>query len=155
MFGTLAEYKTIEGFKKAPVISFNTLSEDYDWKIIAAFITNAYPEEDNGYVFKYYFTNLSTVERYSSFLSELSQRSVYDTGVDVLPTDKILTLSTCSHEFNEARFVVVARLVRKGESTDVDVSKASVNENPRYPQAYYDKKNKTNPYADAYRWEVG
>ena len=106
-------------------------------------------------MFKYYFTTLSTPERYASYLSELSQRSLYDTGVDVLPTDKILTLSTCSHEFENARFVVVARLVRKGESPTVDVSRASVNENPRYPQAYYDKKNKTNPYSDAYRWEVG
>lgn len=155
VFGTLDAYKSIEGFKKAPVITFNTLSEDYQWKVIAAFITNAYKEQDNGYVFKYYFTTLSTVERYASYLSELSQRSLYDTGVDVLPSDKILTLSTCSHEFEEARFVVVARLVRKGESPTVDVSRASVNENPRYPQAYYDKKNKKNPYADAYRWEVG
>lgn len=155
VFGTLDEYKSIEGFKKAPVITFNTLSDNYQWKIIAAFITNAYPEEDNGYVFKYYFTTLSTVERYASFLSEISQRSLYDTGVDVLPSDKILTLSTCSHEFNEARFVVVARQVRTGESPKVDVSRASVNENPRYPQAYYDKKKMTNPYADAYRWEVG
>lgn len=155
VFGTLDAYKSIDGFRKAPVITFNTLSEDYQWKIIAAFITNAYEEDDNGYVFKYYFTTLSTPERYASYLSELSQRSLYDTGVDVLPTDKILTLSTCSHEFENARFVVVARLVRKGESPTVDVSRASVNENPRYPQAYYDKKNKTNPYSDAYRWEVG
>ena len=155
VFGSLDEYKTIEGFKKAPVITFNTLSEDYQWKVIAAFVTNAYEKDDNGYVFKYYFTNLSTTERYASYLSELSQRSLYDTGVDVLPTDKILTLSTCSHEFEDARFVVVARLVRKGESATVDVTRASVNENPRYPQAYYDKKNKSNPYADAYRWEVG
>ncbi len=155
VFGALDEYKTIEGFKKAPVITFNTLNEDYSWKVIAAFITNSEKEDDNGYIFKYYFTSLSTTERYASYLNELSQRSLYDTGVDVLPTDKILTLSTCSHEFDDARFVVVARLVRKGESTDVDVSKASVNDNPRYPQAYYDKKNKENPYADAYRWEVG
>lgn len=155
VFGALDKYKTIEGFKAAPIISFNTMYKDYKWKVIAAFITNAYEKEDNGYVFRYYFTSLSTEERYSAYLNELAQRSLYDTGVDVLPSDKILTLSTCSHEFNEARFVVVARLVREGELAEVDTMRASVNPNPRYPQAYYDKKGKTNPYKNASRWEVG
>ncbi len=155
VFGALDEYKTIDGFKAAPVITFNTLYKDYSWKVIAAFVTNAYEKDDNGYVFRYYFTQLSTQERFAAYLNELSQRSLYDTGVDVLPTDKLLTLSTCSHEFEDARFVVVARLVRNGESTDVDVSKATVNPSPRYPQAYYSKKKLTNPYENAYRWEVG
>ncbi len=154
VFGALDAYKTIDGFKKAPVITFNTLYKDYQWKVIAAFITNAYEQEDNGYVFKYYFASLSTQERFAAYLNELAQRSLYDTGVDVLPTDKLLTLSTCSHEFNEARMVVVARLVRPGESTDVDVNKATVNSNPRYPQAYYTKKKQTNPYLNASKWEV-
>ena len=92
--------------------------------------------------------------RYSAYLNELAQRSLYDTGVDVLPTDKLLTLSTCSHEFEDARFVVVARLVRPGESAAVDTSKATENPNPRYPQAYYTAKNLTNPYYDAARWYV-
>jgi len=155
VFGILDEYKTIEGFKAAPVISFNTMYHNYDWKVIAAFVTNAEASDDNGYVFKYYFTDLSTEERFSAYLNALSERSLYNTGVDVLPTDKILTLSTCSHEFENARFVVVARMVRNGEVPEVDVSRATVNSNPRYPQAYYDKNKKDNPYKEAYRWEVG
>lgn len=155
VFGALDKYKTIEGFKKAPVITFNTLYQDYQWKVIAAFVTNAYEKDDNGYVFRYYFTSLSTEERYAAYLNELAQRSIYDTGVDVLPSDKILTLSTCSHEFEDARFVVVARLVRPGESADVDLSRASVNSNPRYPQAYYDKKKQKNPFVNASQWQVG
>ncbi len=156
IFGALDAYKSINGFKKAPVITFNTLYKDYSWKIIAAFITNDKASDDNGYVFRYYFTNLSTHDRFAAYLNELSQRSLYDTGVDVVSTDKILTLSTCSHEFEDARFVVVARLVRPGESASVDTSRAVVNSSPRYPQAYYDaKKIKNNPYKNASRWEIG
>ncbi|MBQ7118322.1 MAG: sortase [Clostridia bacterium] len=155
VFGALDEYKSIDGFRAAPVITFNTLYKDYSWKVVAAFITNAYEKDDNGYLFRYYFASLSTQDRFAAYLNEMSQRSLYDTGVDVLPTDKLLTLSTCSHEFEDARFVVVARLVRPGESTDVDVSKATVNPNPRYPQAYYSKKKLDNPYVNASRWEVG
>ena len=155
IFGALDHYKSIDGFKSAPVITFNTLYKNYKWKVIAAFITNAEEKDDNGYVFQYYFTSLSTQERFSAYLNELAQRSLYDTGVDVLPTDKLLTLSTCSHEFEDARFVVVARLVRPGESAEVDTSKAAVNSNPRYPQAYYTAKKLTNPYYDAARWYIG
>lgn len=155
VFGALDAYKKIDGFKAAPVITFNTLYKDYSWKVVAAFVTNAYEKDDNGYIFRYYFASLSTQDRFAAYLNEMQQRSLYDTGVDVLPTDKLLTLSTCSHEFTDARFVVVARLVRPGESTDVDVSKATVNPNPRYPQAYYSKKKLDNPYVNASRWEVG
>ena len=152
IFGALDKYKTLAGYKSAPVITFNTIYKDYQWKVIAAFITNGYTKGDNGYIFPYYFTNLSSTGKMSAYLSELAQRSLYDTGVDVLPTDKLLTLSTCAHEFDDARFVVVARLVRDGERTDVDTSKAVVNSKPRYPQAYYDKKGMTNPYKNANRW---
>ena len=154
IFGALDKYKTIDGFKKAPVITFNTLYKDYSWKVIAAIVTNAYTKDDNGYIFRYYFTELSTDENFAAYLNALSERSLYDTGVDVLPTDKLLTLSTCSHEFTDARFVVIARLVRPGESTDVDTSRATVNSNPRYPQAWYNKKGKTNPYKNAFQWEI-
>lgn len=152
IFGALDKYKSIDGFKAAPVIEFNTLYGNYKWKVIAAFITNAEQEDDSGYVFNYFFTNLSTKEHFASYLNELSQRSLYDTGVDVTVDDKLLTLSTCSHEFDNARFVVVARLVRTGESAKVDTSLAAENGNPRYPQAYYTKKRLTNPYAYANRW---
>ncbi len=154
IFGALDKYKTLTGYKSAPVISFNTIYKDYQWKVIAAIITNGYIKDDNGYIFPYYFTNLSSASKMSSYLSELAQRSLYDTGVDVLPTDKLLTLSTCSHEFEDARFVVVARLVRPGEKAEVDTSRAVVNSKPRYPQAYYSKKGISNPYKNASKWFV-
>ena len=154
IFGKLDQYRTIEGYKKAPVISFNTIYSDYSFKVIATFITNINPKDDNGYVFTYYWTNLNNELNTTAYLNQLSQRSLYDTGVDVLPTDKLLTLSTCCKDFEDARLVVVARLVRPGESTEVDTSKAVENNNPRFPQAYYSAKGMKNPYAEAYKWEI-
>ena len=152
IFGALDKYKTITGYKSAPVITFNTLYTDYKWKVIGVMITNGHSKDDNGYLFPYTFTNLSSTSKMSAYLSELAQRSLYDTGVDVLPTDKLLTLSTCSHEFEDARLVVVARLVRPGESAEVDTSRVVVNSKPRYPQAYYNKKGMTNPYKNSSKW---
>lgn len=154
IFGTLDQFRTLEGYKKAPVITFNTLYRDYSFKIIGAMITNIDPKDDNGYVFTYYWTNLNNELNQTAYLNQLSQRSLYDTGVDVLPSDKLLTLSTCCKDFENGRFVIVARLVRPGESTEVDTSKAVENKNPRFPQAYYDEKGKENPFAEAYKWEI-
>ncbi len=155
IFGALDNYKTLAGYKKSPTIAFNTLYRDYTWKVFAVFITNAVAQDDNGYVFNYYFTALPTNEQKAAYLNELKQRSLYDTGVDVQPGDPLLTLSTCSHEFDDARLVVVARLVRNGENAAVDTGKAALNSNPRYPQVYYDKKKLNNPYANAQRWTIG
>ena len=118
-------------------------------------MSNAVSADDNGYVFNYYFNHLSSDEKKTEYFAALKERSLYDTGVDLLPTDKLLTLSTCSHVFDDARLVVVARMVRQGESSEVDTSLATLNNAPHYPQVYYSKKKQTNPYAETPRWEVG
>lgn len=152
MFAPLNKYKTLDGFKKAPVIQFDTIYGSYKWKIIAAFITNASEKQDNGYFFPYNFTKLENETSFMNYINCVKERSLYDTGVDIVSTDKILTLSTCTYDFDDARFVVVARLVRPGESETVDTSLAKENAKPHYPQAYYDKKKKKNPYKNAEKW---
>ncbi len=152
MFGNLVQYKSAAGYKKAPVIEFNTLFADYKWKVFAVFITNGTQEGDNGYLFNYIFTDLSTQEAVESFMGEIKQRSIYYPAVDIAVSDKILTLSTCTYEFEEARLVIMARMVRPGESEQVDVSKIRYNSNPRYPAAYYEENGLSNPYAAAYKW---
>lgn len=155
MFAPLNTYKKLDGYKSAPVIQFDTVYGSYKWKVFAAFITNASASDDNGYIFPYYFTSLESDTEFMKYIELLKERSLYDTGVDVISTDKILTLSTCAYNFDNARFVVVARLVRNGESEEVDTSQAKTNKNPHYPQAWYGKKKKDkekNPFIDAEKW---
>ena len=45
---------------------------------------------------------------------EMSQMSLYDTGVEAKYGDKLLTLSTCDSSQNNGRFVVVAKKINKG-----------------------------------------
>ena len=135
------------------LIEYNTLYADYQWKVYAVFLTNSKAEHDNGYIFNYIFTNLSSDDKFKEYISEIDQRKLYSTGVDIRPDDKILTLSTCNYDWDEQRLVVVARLVREGEDASVDTSLAKKNENPRYPQIYYDKKGIANPYRDAEKWK--
>ena len=152
IFGNLENYRTIDGFKTAPVIECNTIYGDYTWFVYAVFITNSDPKDDNGYLFPYNFIDISTA-KFEGYIDELDKRKLYTTGVDINVSDKILTLSTCCYDFNEARLVVVARLKRDGESVSVDTSKAIENPNPKFPQAYYDANKKAvNPYAQDSRW---
>lgn len=157
IFDELHNYKNLEFFKDYPVIEFNTIYKDYKWKVIAAFHTNGEAAGDNNYLFYYIASNFGD-NSFMKFYDELQQRSYIHTGVDVQPSDKILTLSTCTYFFDRngalenARFVVVARLVRDGESEEVDVSKATENTNVRYPQLYFDVFGGTNPWKNASKW---
>ncbi len=152
MFGNLVHYKSANGYKKAPLIEFNTLFGNYKWKVFAVFITGGTSAADNGYLFNYIFTDLTSEEAVENFLGEIKQRSLYYPKVDIALSDKILTLSTCTYEFDEARLVIMARMVRPGESEAVDTSSVRYNPNPRYPAAYYKENSLSNPYASAYRW---
>lgn len=151
IFGMLEEYRDIDGFKRAPVIECNTIYGDNLWLVCGVFISNSQAEQDNGYVFPYNFIDCSD-QKFAEYIVELEKRSFYDTGVDLAVTDKILTLSTCCYDFEDARLVVVARLLRDGESVSVDTSKAVKNPNPKGPQAWYDSLGKANNYAYDARW---
>ncbi len=151
IFGMLENYRDISGFRQAPVIECNTIYGDHTWFVYAVFISNANAEDDNGYVFPYNFIDISDA-KFESYIKEIDKRKFYTTGVDIAVTDKILTLSTCAYDFDDARLVVVARERREGESIAIDTSKAYKNDDPKFPQAYYDAYGKTNTHANEPRW---
>jgi len=151
MFAALKDYMKPEGFEKAPVVQLSTLYGDYTFKIYAVFISNSKKEDDNDYLFNYNFIHLTSDEAFESYIKEVDQRKFYDTGVDIKPGDKLLTLSTCTYEFEDARFVVLARLLRPGENP-TSHGKVTVNSTPRYPAIWYEIKKQDNPFEEAERW---
>ena len=153
MFGLIKRYKSADAFKKNPLIYVYTENESYVYKIYGVFLSNANVADDNGYVFGYTFKNVSTEDNFAAFMEEVRLRSYYNTGVDYQEGDKILTLSTCDKtEMKNGRLVVVARLLREGESKEVDTSLVRKNNNQKFPEAWYVRQKKTNPYKDSARW---
>jgi hypothetical protein len=57
----------------------------------------------------YYFTDLTYKEDYDYFVRNVKKNSLYDTGVDAEWGDELITLSTCSYQTKNGRFVVVAK----------------------------------------------
>ena len=144
MFATLEQYKTVDGYKKSPLIEFSTLYETYTFKVFAAFISTSNPMEDNG--FSYTGTDFISDAKFSEFINKVKAKSIINTDVSVQTDDKIITLVTSSNEFEGARLVVMGRLVRENESLEVDVDSATLNTSPEYPPAWYDNKS-NNPFA--------
>lgn len=157
VFCDLNKYEDYKFFIKNPIIEYDTLYADYEWKVFATFVSSTNKGDDNGYFFYYIPTEISA-SKFSGFLDQINQRSLYFTGVDVNENDKILTLSTCSYLNNfsgrvvDTRLVVVARLLREGESKEIDVSKVKDNPNYRRPQVWYNHFGLKNPYANSENW---
>ena len=140
MFNPLTYYKKLDFYKTHPVVQFDSIYQEGQYKIFGVFLTNALPEQDNGNVFHYQrYVDFHDEAQFNEFINEVRKRSMWDIDVDVQPGDKLLTLSTCTYDFRpEERCVIVARKVREGEDVKVDTSTAKVNEDAYFPQAYYD-----------------
>ena len=104
MFKTLMNYKEEGFYGQHPFIEYDSIKESTKWEIFSMYITDT--------KFDYIRTDFDSDEEYESFLKEIQSRSLYDTGVQVRKEDKILTLSTCTYEFDDARFTVHAKLIQ-------------------------------------------
>ncbi len=152
MFSNLDKYKTLEGYKESPIIEYSTLYDTYYFKVFAAFVTNSDVADDDNYMFNIMVTDFGTDEKFTGFVEEAKKRSIINTGVSVQPDDKLITLVTCTYDFDDARLIIMGRLLRENEEPTVDTSSASLNTAPKYPQAWYDANNMENPYKDDEDW---
>lgn len=122
----------LDFYKENPVISFDTLYEESQWKVFACVLFNT--DENYGEVYPYtQIQEFDNKASFNSFVLDIMDRSVLWTDVDLTYGDNILTLSTCYYPYGnkvDTRCVVFARKVRNGESAEVDVEKAQVNNNP-------------------------
>ena len=132
-----------DGQMFANILNFDTYEKRGDWKVISVFRTNTL--ESQGEPFQYNYSDFSSDGNFLNFVHQLMIRSIIKTDVKVNEDDQIVLLSTCSYEMPDFRTVVVARRVRDGESTKVDVQNASYAANPLYPQGWYDQNGGTRP----------
>lgn len=122
MFGQIKRYQDISFYRQHPTFRFDTLYQNLTWKVLALFIVDLTKESDRE--FDYRQPEYDSGEEFMAFVDEIRRRSVIDTPVDVIETDRIVCLSTCTYVSTDARLVVVGRLVREGEDPSVDVDLA-------------------------------
>lgn len=149
MFADVHLYKDVNFYKKSPLAYFNSIAGNGVYKIFALFLADAQTGSDGygkyrgatdfelNYYNKHSFTS---ADDFNAYYNDIMLRSMFTTGVDVKYGDKLLMLSTCgsdTRDLTNSRLVLVARKVRDGESTDVDVGAASMNPKVQMPKAWY------------------
>lgn len=130
-------WNTSTTYKNHPLIYFRTNYEERVYKIYSIFLINTEEQHDDAPLFDYHnFVSFrdNTDYSYQTFIDNLDKRNMISTDVDAQPGDRFLTLSTCAYDFPESRLVIVGRLLREGESEEVDMTKFSMVQNPYMPK---------------------
>lgn len=97
MFSSLDGYKKQEFHDEHPVVLILTPEQNYKLEVFSAYVANV---EDSAWDLGF------TVAGYEDWLEEVCEKSCFASTVIPTVTDHVVTLSTCSYEFNNARFVV-------------------------------------------------
>ena len=114
MFGNLSLYSDQSYYEKHPYIQFDTIYEKGLYEIMYVFRSRVYSEDE--IVFKYYqFIDAQSEQEFDSYMNDMEEMSLYNTGVTAQYGDRLLTLSTCDYQEKNGRFVVVAKKVTTKE----------------------------------------
>lgn len=136
-FAAVRKYKDIDYYKEHPIISFNTTYESADWIIIGEIMIDALDDSDDAFLYNNHI-EFADEAAFNEFVTGVAQRSYFVSPADVQYGDKFITLSTCDYDFDEARFAIVARKLRPGETVDsFDIAGTQVNQNRQMPDRWY------------------
>lgn len=131
MFANLVKYDDPEFLRQNPIVRFDSMYEDSLWVIFAVMKIDAYGGEDGMPTFDFMKCDFADDGEFAQYVADIRARSVYDTAgiVDVNGSDSIITMSTCSYEYDNFRTVIVARKMRPDENSgSFDFSSLSFSE---------------------------
>ena len=102
MFSGLDKYKTQEYYDAHSLALLMTPGGNYEVEFFAGYVASVEDEAwDVGF---------GSDAEFEAWLELARERSWFESDVSVAVTDRILTLSTCSYEFDNARFVLLGVL---------------------------------------------
>lgn len=102
MFAALDGYKRQSFYDAHPTMLLITPDATYEVQLFAAYVAD--PSEN---AWEISFANNEEIQ---SWIGAAISRSTFTSNVEPTPGDLLLTLSTCSYEFGDARFVVVGMM---------------------------------------------
>ena len=109
MFGSLISYKDAAFRAAHPIVQFDTLYASHSYEVVAAIETEIPAESSNA--FRYYDCVGTDAQQFAQYCAFIEENRCYDTGITILPGDRLLTLSTCAYHTANGRFLVVARQI--------------------------------------------
>ena len=103
MFGTLPSYCSQDYYEQHPIIYFLTPETDYKIELLSGFVTPSNSELYNIY--------LSESDR-TQVLSDILNSSDFTPQIEFEENERLFTLSTCSYEYDTARYVVIGKMIK-------------------------------------------
>jgi len=107
MFHTLVEYRLKSFWREHPVIRFDTVREEREYEIFAAFYDRVYYEHEQNFKF-YNFIDAKNKTDYNNTVKKLKGKSLYNTGITPKYGQQLIMLVTCTYREENGRLVVVA-----------------------------------------------
>lgn len=104
MFNKITKYKEADEFKKGKIKIIENNME-YTYEVFSVFV-----EDENSHALKNEF---NSVAEYDEYIDELKEKSMFKKEVKNTDYENIITLYTCSYEYDGARTIVVATLVNE------------------------------------------
>lgn len=102
MFGVLEHYKKQSFYNKHPVLYYLTPEHNYKIEAFAGYVT-----KDNASV---YGVDSMTEKQFLSFLQQAKKLSSFRSDTICTADDRLITLSTCSYVFENARYVLIGKV---------------------------------------------
>lgn len=103
MFASLSKYREEGYYEKHPVLYMNTPDQNYRIDVFAGYVCDA--DSDT------YTIGFNSDEEFLNYVARMRSHSNFETDVEITPEDHLITLSTCSYEWYDARYVVQGVLV--------------------------------------------
>ena len=103
MLAKLVDYTYQSYYDEHPVLYLNTPDLNYRIELFAGFVTSM--DSD------IYTINFSSDVEYTEWLETCIAQSKFTSDVDVKAGDQLCTLSTCTYDYDDARFVVLGKMV--------------------------------------------
>ena len=103
MFGNLSRFRGQGFFDEHSVVLLVTPEQNYAIRLFAAYVTDVYTP-----AWRLGFTDDDV---FAEWLVESRDRSEVYSDLEIRPYDQVITLSTCSSVFHNARLVVLGKLV--------------------------------------------
>ena len=103
MFGELDNFKRESFFKENNKFKIEYKDKTYTYEVFSVYIGDA---SEN-----FVEVSFDSDEEYIDYLSRIKSKSLFKSDIEVSSKDKIVTLYTCSYEFDGARTVVNGKLI--------------------------------------------
>ncbi len=110
MFGSIESYRDQDFYEAAPTMMLYTPDGDFLVELVCGTDESGYDE--------FVSFQFQSDEEFMKYVDALRARSTFQSDVKVQPGDKLISLCTCAYVFDNARYMLVGRLVELYESED-------------------------------------